>query len=714
MRLYVGQNFSYSHPHVQSWLFDTKIAYPELAPVNSAITLSPIAGADGKDNQVVAVESLVDLINEFGEYSAKVGYPYLCLYDHISANGRAKVINIKPDNATYAHKIISVNMVKSTMELKIDADGILWMPRPENADNPDLKTITMPVYNTSIEFDSFSGTGATPISSKGRLELAASTLLDLKTTDDGAGVAKLKAPLYAIHSTGRGGYGNKYNLNVKPARGDIKGYPLYNATVSKSGENITSPAQVVAPDDVRDSIAFSFNDVLRGTYIDVVTFEDNHTLVNDMFITAITDMVDYCEANKATTPALGKLADRLRAIKDKYIMNADDLFVHTMDWLAVCSTSDERRLFSGYITPGYEGRTLLGLHNEFDFLFPIQRISGSTLDIPLEGGYDGDLASSSKFDWNYAIFKDVDGDGQIDLSNSSVDKVYVYKKLFGDFFDGLITEDIYDTHLCDADLVEDLDYPDVIKGKVINFVDALKPIGSRGDLTFLMNAPTSISTVADLRTYHLVRNPQVNEVFKFCNSVEIINPFTEKKMKAPATYVVRRIVAKWFKEGWGMDSIAGRDLEGIADTSTIVPKIKDGDEKSDVYGVLGYNYISLDENNMPFLDGQRSSYTAMYSVLGELHNKLIHNRMWKTVVNKVQKDIHTIDTPEKAQAVADSLRETLESLYKTRLVIKDVVLAPRNAREAAIGDLTLQVFVEYAGTIKRIQVNFYTGPLGTF
>ena len=133
-----------------------------------------------------------------------------------------------------------------------------------------------------------------------------------------------------------------------------------------------------------------------------------------------------------------------------------------------------------------------------------------------------------------------------------------------------------------------------------------------------------------------------------------------------------------------------------------------------MYGVLGYNYISLDENNIPFLDGQRSSYTDMYSVLGELHNKLIHNRMWKTVVNKVQKDIHTIDTPEKAQAVADNLRETLESLYKTRLVIKDVVLAARNAREAAVGDLTLQVFIEYAGTIKRIQVNFYTGPLGTF
>ena len=714
MRLYVGQNFSYSHPHVQSWLYDTKVAYPELAPVNSMITLSPIAGADGKDNQCVAIESLVDLIKEFGEYSAKVGYPYLCLYDHISANGRAKVFNIKPDNATYAHKIISVKMVKAEADFKIDSEGLLWIPRPENANNPDLKDIKLPIYNTAVEFDSFAGTGTTPISSKGRLELAASTLLDLKVDNDGPGVASLKAPLYAIHSTGRGMYGNKYNMNIKPARGDVKGYPLYNATVSKSGENITDPTQIVAPDDVRDSISFSFNDVMRGTYLDVVTFEDNHVLVNDMFITAIQDIIDYCEAGKAVTPELGKLSERLKYNKEKYITGADDLFVHTMDWLSVCSTSDDRRLFSGYITKGYETRTLLGLHNEFDFLFPVQRISGSTLDIPLEGGYDGDLASSVRFDWNYAIFKDVDGDGQIDLSNSSADKVYVYKKLFGDFFDGLISEDIYDTHLCDADVVEDLDYPDTIKGKIINFVDALKPVGSRGDLTYLMNAPTAISTVSDLRTYHLVRNPQVNEVFKFCNTIEIINPFTEKKMKAPATYVVRRVVGTWFKEGWGMNAIAGRDLEGIADIATIVPKLTDGAEKSDVYGVLGYNYISLDENNIPFLDGQRSSYTAMYSVLGELHNKLIHNRMWKTVVNKVQKDIHTIDTPEKAQAVADNLRETLETLYKTRLVIKDVVLAARNAREAAIGDLTLQVFIEYAGTIKRIQVNFYTGPLGTF
>jgi hypothetical protein len=631
------------------------VTAPIRAQQSSAVLLIPILG-DGADGVLHYVDATNE-VAQFGRIKKTSGLPLKFLHKFVTGGGRAYVQVLKPENASYAHALVSLKFIKAEGKFNLDKDG--------NLVASETGAITLPVFNTVLDV-----TSAKDMNTVGEMELVASTKLDYDND-----LTESSIPLHTVCKRGRGVYGSGTGITTTKLPSIYANkHPLYEVKVDDGIAYEVTPHLEVLNNGI--SISYdSLNEEADET-ISMLVYKKHISNMYSLMQKFQAHLVEAVEAlddaTEGKTALLGKLAEMQNFIVDNPdFYNAIDVF-------------NPENIFNYSVTD---------VVDLFKAFFPMERAYPSKITL-LNGG-DGDLAGLTDFDFTYSVTK-------TDENTGEEYEEEVLTKLFNDFYAGNINDIIFDDEEVPADFIIDLGYPVMVKKAMTGFVQEVT--GRRPDMGCIVNAPVAIDTLSELRSFDTIFMPEEYQVFKLASNAPFYDEFTNSVMnKVPLSYGMDKPINEFFN-GFMNGAIAGKYIQGIK--GDIKPLIKEPDEYDDTY-TRRWNYVRRLVDGTIKLDSQTTAPRDTVGVLSELHNMFIVNRVRRFVRMFCRKKQHLMNNPENQSAVISELQEMLEMNYKM-VTFGKVTMTPLGKNGKLFGNNIVTVDIFMDTTMKTFRIDTST------
>ncbi|MGL5316892.1 MAG: hypothetical protein ACRC92_26780 [Peptostreptococcaceae bacterium] len=480
----------------------------------------------------------------------------------------------------------------------------------------------------------------------------------------------LTVPLYAVGVKGKGSYGTQYRVDMTSTKSYVE---KLNREWTISVKDLTTGKELEAfsgapiHDVYTESKSpLSLDDVFR-TYseqLNIFNAESNMFVIGDKFRGVLINVVDELNtilANKsyngnvivdtASLDMLTEYRDSVLAVLDTMDVNAD-------------------RPACNYI-PMFE--TDRGLAELFKY--------GKLPVIRLHHGHNGALKNMRVFDWGHQGTRLVEGEEV---------KYKVLEEMYIPFFNGEVTNDIYDTVLFPVDIVPNVGfYPRPIQEAIANW--GLRRI----DVAPLNQAPY-FATEKELKEYI----GSLNRV----NPREVLYPHTYERFDKNSQRMLRigtvlghlNNITDIINNGFNY-SFAGGDAAIITDAEvgTVKPEIADLDWMTK----KGANYLTPVTSGY-MVDGQMSYIgDDDTSNLCELHNIVLIGRIIKKLNNEVTLKRHRFANVSLFSKTVSEINGTLQPFRKHFGYI-EYVAGYKNQQDADAGRLTHNIIIAAIGTVK--------------
>lgn len=633
---------------------------PVNAVADSSVLLMPIYAPKGPTDELVMFEGLYrDFIAVFGDYDVvKHGQPTKLVHDHIKAGGRWCGVNLRAEDATSANIVLSLTSTPLTKAFYVDASGVTYSKKPTSI---PTKEITINTYALATTFQNITG-----IKKLTELDLAVKPLTVMTSP------SSMVMPFLALMSNGRGKYGNNIEIAIEKSSQIVKcaekPYSVYNmAMIDRSTNTVIDKYPFTHGRDVYDANGMSYNigDLLDefNTQFLHRQYTDSIDKFDDVFVTMLEDIGGQIKTimEDATTP----------------VPELEVLYTKIMDFKTIYEANDNTIPAFNLIDP-FGSLAEIDGENESIFASILEMPSDRIIATKLAMGDDGYLKKMKRFDWDF----------QTEIAGTTVK---VVEDLYKKFYQGVITEDIFDYNRCPADYVQDPDFPLSVKMAI----DQLCSNENRLDVTYIMNAPTAIQRIDELKVLNKSFTADNINRFKFVNAGLTRDANSMKWLLTTVSGALTPILTSFFRSS--LAPIASRYIDSFKDRS-VTMLMNNQTDKGWCYS-NDWSYIT----EMPdgyMLDGAAGSFKGYDHPAKELYNMLLGNRLIRDVMNYLEKNRHKLQSISLATFVKE-VNEIVLKPYQNKGLTCSFKMGYANDRDRKAGTVTDELYIEGPRTNKR-------------
>lgn len=757
-----GENFQYSYPHVSFYLEDRSgIPAPTSAPSDTAVLVTGLLAPEGFDDSFVKFSggsAPGEFDSMYGDISIKKhGLPGEFAKNWIHNGGAVIAHRLTCPEAGLANALVNFTIEETEVELYVSKDGELYEDKKyidydlgieygqddvdvddyvEMMDNiievlyeidedgeleelineceeaRDEESLEIPEGLFDVEegdFDSlidgskelfpmrkielstyklgFEIRNEEDLNTPGELDVIASGIQksDFDRLDDGD---KIILPLFGWAALGRGKWGNNLRASFTPINkefGQHQGFRYQLMNLAK-GEMIDSYEVSHVPDLSENGIPVNLPGVVSNfsNKSAMSFYEDDYNLFDDLFIEMVDNLINELMINNEYNE-LDDLISDLETQKER-AEREENCYLDNME------------LFGD----------MFGDNDEFNMLIPNEPLT----EVTFSGGDEGTLKWMRNFDWDYTVYKEehVDEDGvtyetfhkeQNDAGTREPHKPII--EMYEDLYSGVKNRTIMDLQEVDGDLFLDVGYPDSIKNSIAGLINM-----NRQDLAFLSGIPTNVKDLEMLDLWHTVtqvsssHNEQVTKIGQTCEWRDDNGDIH----RVPISALLYLNLIDHFSSGYD-EPFAGQNvvISGVQ-PGTMLPDVNSPQDREDMQQ-MNFNVVIEDENDNYILDGQRTNYFGGYSRLAEFFNIPIKGRIMKTAIPFLESRKHLLDTPDNVEDVRSDLYTVLSDFYGSKVKNIDVVAGFQNEQAELRGDVTIKLYVDFYGSIKRYRLLTY-------
>lgn len=608
----IGKDLRFSFPHVlYSGLIDESGSQNATGSgPNAGVLLSGFFAGKGVDSMLTKYTDLSSFIEDYGRPNTnKFGIMHQHIYNWLQGGGHAVVCSLKPEDAAVSNVVLSTNITKEDGAFCwIQSTGDITFESTEAGE--DGKPVTLKLLKLELDQRSFND-----VQSMAELNVEVTGIADKTITD----VKPALIPLDSIIYAGRTNYGDNISINLETSGKNVGlfGTPVKNMSVYDAFENdnihtgypVSSQEDAILDGVLKTQLSDAINEYIPE--LNALMLDSHRLEADGIFETHLKEMKAAIEA-LITAGTIDGIA-LTEAGEDKL-----DAIVADIDKLLL---EFDTGLDIAYINrlPIFGGESTEDVYNRF-------YKCGDLSKITLKNGSNGSLTSMRKFDWNFST-----GEGEA--------KVNHVQQLLSDFYNGVITKDIYDVVHNNADVIVDVGFPLTVQ----NACSGLN--AKRDEITFLTSCPISLDTPEKVKTWIGTWNPHNPAMLKVVNHADYADPITNKVARYPITFFMTNVLLSFFKNGY-KTPISGQVIDGFVTGSLLPNYTSCEDEDLNLIYTKNCNYLSPRDSISYYLDGQMTNDNMNDQALGkEFHNRVIASRIAKKFYVSLSMKKHLLDEP---------------------------------------------------------------------